>query len=371
MTKPFARLPMLACMAMSGLVLAPAGAFAQSIEQVDAVPEMATPLPVYIGGRVVDAGAHWKRQWPGTYFETAFEGREAYIEIGDGDVMLNVIVDAGQPVRLIKPEAGLYRISGLADGTHSLKVQVISESQAGATAIGSVYTTGSYTPLKTRGPQIEFIGDSHTVGYGNTSTTRDCTQEDVWLTTDTSQGPAGVIAGHYGADYQVNAISGRGIVRNYDGGAGDTLPAAYPFALLNDDTTYEPEGWAPEVVVISLGTNDFSTELKPEEKWATRDALQQDFASTYVAFVEMLHERYPGASFILWATDLADGEIAAMGEAVADEVVAAGDIDITFISIPGLAMSGCHYHPDTADAGRIADQVIAEIDLIFAEAEAE
>jgi len=369
MREPFARLPMIACMAISGLLFTQASALAQSVEKTDAVPDLATPLPVYIGGRVVETDAGWMRQWPGTYVETAFVGGEAFVEIGEGDVMLDITVDGSEPVQLIKPAAGIYRIGGLKDGAHSLKIQVISESQAGATAIGGVYTTGEFASLKPRGPQIEFIGDSHTVGYGNTSTTRECTEEDVWLTTDTAQGPAAVIADHYGADYQVNAISGRGIVRNYDGFPGDTLPEAYPYVLLNDDRTYEPEGWTPEVVVISLGTNDFSTDLKPEEKWESREALQQDFVSTYISFIEMLHQRYVDASFVLWATDLSEGEIAAMGEEVAANVAAGGEIDIAFIPVPGLAMSGCHYHPDTADARRIADLVIAEIGTLNTETE--
>ncbi|GGD00343.1 lipase [Aquisalinus flavus] len=335
------------------------------------VPDNATPLPVYIGGRVMASDAGWRRQWPGTYFETAFEGNEAWIDIGEGEVMLAVTIDNGDPVQLIKPAAGIYRIGALEDGAHSFKMQVISESQAGATVIGGLYAEKPLPLTDARPVQIEFIGDSHTVGYGNTSPVRECTEEDVWLTTDTSQGPAALIADHYGADYQVNAISGRGIVRNYDGFPGNTLPEAYPYALLNDQTPYQPTGWDPEIVVISLGTNDFSTALKPEERWETRNALQQDFVNTYVSFIEMLHQRYPGASFVLWATDLSNGEIAAMGAAVASAVVSDGEIDISFVPVSGLAMTGCHYHPDTTDARHIADLVIAEIGPLAPEAEDE
>src|SRR6185312_14756892 len=107
--------------------------------------------------------------------------------------------------------------------------------------------------------QIEFIGDSHTVGYGNTSRTRECTQDDVWKTTDNSQSFGPLIAGHYAADYQINAISGRGIVRNYNGTPGDTLPVAYPYVLFDKKEEYSDPHWKPQIIVISLGTNDFST----------------------------------------------------------------------------------------------------------------
>src|SRR5207237_1246644 len=71
-------------------------------------------------------------------------------------------------------------------------------------------------PLRHRRRAIEFIGDSHTVGYGNTSPGRACTEDQVWATTDTSRGIAPLTAARYAADYQVNAISGRGVVRNYN-----------------------------------------------------------------------------------------------------------------------------------------------------------
>jgi len=109
---------------------------------------------------------------------------------------------------------------------------------------------------------------------------RDCTSDEVWSTTDTTQAFGPITARRYGADYHVNAISGRGIVRNYNGGAGATLLAAYS-----------------------------STPLNPEGRWKSREDLRSDYQATYFKFIQKLRSKHRDALFILWATDGADGEV--------------------------------------------------------------
>ncbi|MGA1799982.1 SGNH/GDSL hydrolase family protein [Sphingomonas sp. 4RDLI-65] len=322
------------------------------------------PLPVHIGGRVERTADGYERQWPGTYFEVAFRGPSALLRIGQGDVILRVAVDGALAVKLVKPKPGLYRVAGLSNGRHTIRVDVASESQAGPNVFGGFFA-GPETralPAPTRTRQIEFIGDSHTVGYGNVSAKRDCTGAEVWATTDTAQGVPALTARRYGADYQVNAISGRGIVRNYDGMAADTVPAAYPFTLFDKAKRYADPAWHPSLFVIALGTNDFSTPLKASEPWQTRDALHADYEAKYVAFVKAVRARNPGAHVVLWATDLADGEIAAEVGKVAARLKAEGERNIGFVPVTGLAFSACHAHPSTVDDGRIATALAGYVD---------
>jgi lysophospholipase L1-like esterase len=240
---------------------------------------------------------------------------------------------------------------------------VITESQAGPTEFDGFYGSGETKarPIAARSRQIEFIGDSHTVGYGNTSPRRDCTEEEVWSTTDTSQGIAPLVAQGFSADYQVNAISGRGIVRNYNGFAGDTLPAAYPFTLLEHADRYQDPQWHPQVIVISLGTNDFSTPLHDGESWKTRDALHADYEKTYVEFLRQLRAANPDTYFILWATDMADGEIASEVKRVVTAARSSGETKIAYVPVNGLAFTACNYHPSLSDDRQIADVVSAAI----------
>jgi len=311
-----------------------------------------------------DGKAVYRSQWPGVYFKTSFTGSAVYFEIGHGDAIYHVLVDDRAVSKLVKPAPGLYVIDGLAAGRHTARVEVASENQAGPIDFG-----GFFTGVNTQGEQpkalerkIEFIGDSHTVGYGNTSSTRECTDAEVWLKTDTSQAFGPLTASHYHADYRINAISGRGVVRNYNGFLADTLPQAYPFVLFDKKETAVDSNWRPQVVVISLGTNDFSTALNPGEKWKTRDDLYTDYEKTYVAFVRRLRVKYPSTFFVLAATDMSDGEIQKEVRKVIAQLNAAGAKRVAFAAFNHLEFTACNFHPSLADDKKMAQSIIDVID---------
>jgi lysophospholipase L1-like esterase len=352
---------------LAGLGIAAASIGAASprpVEGVDAATPGLRALPTEVGGRVVRQSDGFLRQWPGIYLETAFRGSAALFRVGAGNVALHVLVDGHTVDTLVKPAPGLYRVGGLARGRHVLRLEVASESQAAPTTIGPFYAERGTVAatLPTRARRIEFIGDSHTVGYGVTSAKRECSQDEVWATTDTSRGFGARLAHRYGADYRINAISGRGVVRNYNGFAAAKLPQAYPFALLDGPVRADDAGWHPQVIVIALGTNDFTTALHPGEQWANRDALHADFEATYVRFVRSLRARDPHALVVLWATDMADGEIEAEVARVVATLRASGERRLAYVPVNGLSFTGCHAHPSLADQAVIADRIVKTID---------
>jgi len=341
---------------------------AEAEPQVTVLPETQTEklatLPTIVHGRALHQAGAVTRQWPGSYFVTSFAGQSAAFKVGQGDSILHVFVDGKLMHTLVKPATGTYQINGLAEGRHRLRIEVASESQSGPTVFGGFYRGPNATALNTGSParQIEFIGDSYTVGYGNTSPKRECTEDEVWTTTDTSQSFGPTLANRYRADYQVNAISGRGVVRNYGGFEADTLPQAYPFALFDHGATYHDPTWRPQLIVISLGTNDFSTPLKLDEKWRSREELQADYEKTYAQFVLQLRAQNPRASFILWATDTGEGEVADETRRVVEKLRASDEERVSYLLVQGLSFSACNYHPSVADDRAIADRLAAVID---------
>jgi lysophospholipase L1-like esterase len=338
---------------------------ATSITRIDSAPQLA-PLPISVAGRVVSGDAGYRYQWPGLYFESAFEGRGVYMKIGPGKVILHVIVDGKALGRLVKPAAGIYLIDGLGDGKHTVRVNIATESQSGANVFGGFAATqgrpqtAPMPPKRAR--QIEFIGDSHTVGYGNTSLKRECSEEEVWQTTDNTQAYGPITARRYHADYRVTAISGRGIVRNYDGAPGDQLPDAYPYALFDHSARDNDTRWQPQIIVIALGTNDFSTALNPGERWTNRQQLHNEYEAGYVSFVQDLRARHPRAHFVLWATDGAGGEIQSEVNKVVDRLRETGETRVSFIPVNGLEMTGCHWHPSVEDDRTISEALSKLID---------
>ena len=156
----------------------------------------------------------------------------------------------------------------------------------------------------------------------------------------------------------------RGVVRSYGGAAGDTLPQAWPFVLFDHSIRDEDRAWQPQVVVIALGTNDFSTPLGEGERWKDRAALREDYERSYVAFVQSLRARWPDAHFLLWSTGLHEGEIRRSVQQVVARLHGTGDARVGYVPVDGLEMGGCHWHPSLADHARIADILQARIDAL-------
>lgn len=351
---------------------------AQTVERTDtAAIALSEPLPLAVHGRVVEqtgaaGGTDYVRQWPGGYFETAFTGPGAIVRIGEGKANYRITLDGAHVGDLETPAPGLYRVNapvGEGGSRHVLRVDVISESQDAATMFGGFYPLPSTrpAPMGQRARQIEMIGDSHTVGYGNRSATTECSGADVFATTDTAQSPGVELARRYGADYRIAAISGRGVVRNYGGFEADTLPQAYPYPLLGQAPRAAPPpaadpDWNPRLVAISLGTNDFSSALNPGERWTERAALHADYQAGFMRFVTDLRARFPDAYLLLWATDLADGEIMAQASRVVERLREGGERRIAFVPVTDLSFAGCHGHPDLADDRTIAAALARAID---------
>lgn len=344
---------------------------APTVHQAATLPAL-KPLPMLTGGRMLITPApaaafgakDYISQWPGSYFRAAFKGPTVFFRIGEANEILHIVVDGQPATSLVKPEAGAYQVEGMTPGKHEISLFVATESQDAPDIFGgfAIPVSEKALTLRPRRRQIEFIGDSHTVGYGNLSPRHACTQDEIWATTDDTAAFGPIVARHYDADYQVNAISGRGIVRNYNGFAADTLPEAYPYILFNKKQPYTDPAWKPRVIVIALGTNDFSTPLNLGERWKARDQLHADYETTYLRFLTDLRTRNPQADVIVWATNMANGEIASEARKVVGERRKQGDAHITFIPINHLSFSACDWHPSLADDQVVANRLIQTID---------
>jgi hypothetical protein len=65
---------------------------------------------------------------------------------------------------------------------------------------------------------------------------------------------------------------------------------------------------------------------------------------------------------VVWATDMAEGEIESEVGKVVESFRSAGDKRITFVPIDGLGITGCHWHPSIADDDAIANALMRVID---------
>ncbi|MEP9359219.1 SGNH/GDSL hydrolase family protein [Sphingomonas sp. KR3-1] len=309
-------------------------------------------LAVHTGGRFVSEGGALRFGWPGAYVEGRFRGTDVTVHLRNGSDFLRISVD-GKPFQtIVTPGESVVKVAGLKPGVHAVRLDKITESQAGSSSFLGFTTHGRPLPAPARKLQIEFIGDSHTVGYGDTSPTRDCKAQQVHDTTDTSLAFGPVLARRLDADYRVIAYSGYGVVRNYAGKfPAENLPLLYPRAIPGEPAPARADGWKPGVIVINLGTNDFSTPVHPGEAWADEAALRADYRARYIDFVKARQRSNPGARILLMGAENFHADVAAVAAATG----------VTAVKVPALEMTGCNWHPSLKDHRTMADLLQAAI----------
>ena len=218
----------------------------------------------------------------------------------------------------------------LPSGEHSVEFRKRSEA-----AYGSIFVQPGGSPVSSD-RLIEFIGDSITVGYGLDGDGPNCANSA--QVEDNPKTYAALAANMLEADYNIIAWSGKGIVRNYAGDNGPLMTELWTRYGANDaDNTYDFPVQA-QVVVINLGTNDFSS--------SGRDALDLNAYQTATAnFISTVQSKYPKATFFLMSSPmLAGDQHTQMATALQNVAASVGGY---FVDWPtqGSAL-GCGYHPN-------------------------
>lgn len=323
------------------------------------------PLTARISGRVVkvfETGS-FVHHGPGFYAEARFRGGAITVRFDDDINRFRITLDGGTGgiVEVSRPGAVDLRLSGLAPVSHHIRLEKISQSSAPAPFGGFFVDPGGETlpPPDNASMLIEFIGDSDTVGYGSTAQRRDCSDEQAFAATDTSLSFGPRIGAHFGADYRIIARSGIGLVRNFEG-AGSTMASQYARGLPDvADSTPVPE-FAPNIVVVGLGSNDFGSGLQADQAWRDHRALRLVFQPALIEFLHARKRSSPRALFILLAFGEYGDEL--VGAYRATEVALRHDgARISLVVLPALDRRGCHWHPSPHDHAMIAEKLIAAI----------
>jgi hypothetical protein len=357
-----------------------------TVELDDIISSGGRPLVPFVGGRVVGLRTRFGRpepegsgavretvevsgfmhQWPGVYAIARFRGDALVAAFDDRLNQYRIVFENGTTQVISRPGRQALRFDGLGPGDHVVRLEKMSESQDGVgTVIGFFVPAegGVLAPPRPGSRQIEFIGNSDMVGYGNTSATRDCTGEEVFLLTDTQQAYPSRVAQHFGADYQVIAYSGIGVTRNYAGAKPDiNMRRLYPRTLFNDPAPYRRDGWKPQVIVVALGANDFVPEVGANERWADQGALRLDFEAAYEGFLRDMRAQNPSALILVAMLQRFEPTYTAAHRTVVAAVTARGDSHIQLFTYPKLENTGCHWHPSLTDHQRIAKMLIDYMD---------
>ncbi|NML07066.1 SGNH/GDSL hydrolase family protein [Sphingomonas sp. G-3-2-10] len=313
------------------------------------------PLAVHEGGRSVrDADGALRSGWPGVYYEARFSGTSVNVGVETRRETVRVLIDGVERSRIARPFSGQLIIDELTPGEHLVRLERLTESQPGEIRFLGFFTAEgqALSPPPARAKRIEFIGDSHSVGYGNTSPTRDCDGARVHVTTDTQQAYGPLLAKRLDADYRVIAWSGFGVVRNYAGNMpGESLPSIYWRAVPGEAVPLANDGWKPQLIVIYLGTNDFSTPVKAGEAWADEAALRTAWRTRYAGFVRELAAKQPQARFVLIGGPSFDADTRAVAAALNGSMAR----PVVTVTTPAMELTGCNWHPSLKDQRSLAD----------------
>ena len=268
-----------------------------------------------------------------------------------------------KPIAVVETNTrNVYKVKTTgASGSHRYRLLKISESNPGGIRLFKVSTdkAGAFAPPpKHNNRRIEFIGDSFTVGYGVDGKLGD-PDSFVFKATNASKSYAFLLADGYKADFQVNAFSGRGLVRNYDnivpewtvsrlyeytvpGLAESDLASGVPDAELR----YDFGSFHPQVIVLFIGINDF----QGNPPYANKEGYKK----AYVALLEKLRAFHPGVKFLLVSTKVwPNDDMTPTVKSIYESQVSAGKKDLEFIEVhtDNVALHG---HPDEHSQAELA-----------------
>ena len=255
-------------------------------------------------GRTLAEGDDVSFDWSSTYAKISFQGDYLAVRASDtGKDYFNIWIDRdmsaeADKVLCINSKDTLLTIVSAADFKkgkkqtgHTVIIQKRTEADQGKTTFHNFTVAKDLqqaAPVKER--LIEFVGDSYTCGYGieNSISRNRYTPE----TQNTSKTYCALLARYFDADFITVSHSGQGISRNYDDrdkNARWYMPDRYGCTFDNArQPKWEPGNLKPDITMIYLGQNDFSTERQP-----MRDPFKRNYKRLLKSIKDYYGEDHP------------------------------------------------------------------------------
>lgn len=240
--------------------------------------------------------------------------------------------------------APIFRVEGLGPGRHEIVIAKRTGPNFGPVTLLGLRLDAEgklFTPPPAPQRRLEFIGDSLSNAYGVEGPGKQC--KDLGPYENSSLSWARLCADQLGADLQLLAFSGYGLVRNY-GAAGprsdDPVPFYYPRTVLAEsDGVWARRDFVPNLSVVFLGTNDYSTAPHPGAA---------EFDDAYAAFLGEVRKGRDGLKILVAYPD-DHSELSKRVQAVIGAEQMVGHW-VEGLALPPAADAelGCDWHPKAA-----------------------
>ncbi|PJI09252.1 MULTISPECIES: SGNH/GDSL hydrolase family protein [Clostridium] len=310
-----------------------------------------------------------KFAWSNTTIKAKFKGTGISVNFKIiGDNWFDVIIDGQLKTPIYVSETTAFPMtlaSGLKNEKHTLELVKRTEAFWGEVQfLGLTVTDGKLLdPPTPSSRRIMFIGDSITCGYGDEGTDPKQKAQEEHENSNLAYGA--LTAKNLGADSMIIGWSGIGILRDCDGHSSNVMPKRYDTIVpYTSNKLWDSNKWTPKVIVINLGTNDFSVDPKVSSPIPDKTA----FTSAYSAFLDHIRSQYPKAYIYCAIGPMLSGDkLKIQREYVRDMVrsrKSAGDNRIHFIEFPIQNPHngyGEEHHPSLKTHALMASQLTEQI----------
>jgi hypothetical protein len=298
--------------------------------------------------------------WSGATIQAAFTGASIGMDLSDGACDYDIEID-GVPYPVVKTQAGVTHYSiatNLPARPHVIGVVQRNENHWGRAVFNGFYLAdGNQLQAALPAPlrKIEFIGDSHLAGYGVESPSRSCDSVQYRTYSNANESYGRLVSRALRAQDMLLSWSGAGMVRNYNDPLKKSLypyPYHYPQLLGEAGGVWNFTQWTPDVVVITLGANDFSTAPVPDDSM---------YVNGYNNFITTVLGHYPNA-YLVCVTQHVGAQDRCIQQVVAAETTSLGHKKVFFAAYPQtLNLTGCDWHPSVSDQALIVNSILAKI----------
>jgi len=322
-----------------------------------------SPCFTYIG-RTLSEGGKVSYDWTGVTAIVHFKGKYLEMRYQDsGTNYVNVWVDK-EPcavpdfVLTLGGSALVPVVESLKKEEHTVYIQKRTEGEQGKITLEEFITDGNF--LQARGlkdRRLLFVGDSYTCGYGTEASGRNepfrASEENPSYTY------AAIIGRYFNADVVTVSHSGRGIVRNYGDAAAKTMPQKYAHVFDSEEGSSplcKASAYVPSLVIIYLGTNDFSVGKQPS---------LGSWCAGYADLLRQIRADYPSAPILCLASK-ADEKMAAYVE---EAVRRSGMDNVFWTAVHSSALNdtsdlGASWHPNYAGHRKVASVLAPSVSTI-------
>ena len=305
--------------------------------------------------------------WTGVYFQTDITGGHLSVDVSEAGVSWHNLFIDGQWVKKFKIESNTPQRIILADklgkGTHRIRLQKCTEGEYGKTTIHQfiIAKNGTMSAVAPQKRMIEVFGDSYTCGYGTES--QKATDRFSVDTENCDKAYGCIIARYFDADYALTAHSGMGMVRNWGDSkqlSDQNMSTRYTQVYdHHGKTAYGFDRYTPQLVMINLGTNDFSPVAIPTD---------EQYVDAYLKMITTIQEKYPGVKILCITPHSANRYLKASLSLLRDRLLGQPNVWMANVLDNMVTVEkdmGADWHPNYQGQCKIAMSLIPQISAIM------